>query len=95
VEDSVAKQVGIEEGVLVLDVDRQGAAARAGMMPTRYDSEGNVVLGDIIVAVNGQTIKSLNDLYNTLERYKVGDEVRVDVVRGGRRRTLTVRLQEV
>jgi S1-C subfamily serine protease len=95
VEDSVARQVGIEEGVLVLDVDRRGAAARAGMMPTRYDSEGNVVLGDIIVAVDGQSIKNLNDLYKTLDRHNVGDEVRVEVLRAGRRRTLTVRLQEV
>jgi len=95
VEDSVAKQVGIEEGVLILDVDRRGAAASAGMMPTRYDSEGNVVLGDIIVAIEGQSIKTSDDLYKALERYNVGDEVRVEVIRGGRKRTLNVRLQEV
>jgi S1-C subfamily serine protease len=95
VEDSVARQVGIEEGVLVLDVERRGAAARAGMMPTRYDNEGNVVLGDVIVAIDGQSIKSVNDLYRALERYHVGDEVRVDVLRAGRRRSLTVRLQGV
>jgi len=95
VEDSVAKQVGIDEGVLILDVDRRGAAARAGMMPTRYDSEGNVVLGDIIVVIEGQSIKTSDDLYKALERYNVGDEVRVEVIRGGRKRTLTVRLQEV
>lgn len=95
VEDSVAKQVGIEEGVLILDVERRGAAASAGMMPTRYDREGNVVLGDIIVAIEGQGIKTSDDLYKALERYNVGDEVRVEVIRGGRKRTLTVRLQEV
>jgi S1-C subfamily serine protease len=95
VEDSVAKQVGIKEGVLILDVNRRGAAARAGIMPTRYDSEGNVVLGDIIVAIEGQDIKTSDDLYKALERYNVGDEVRVEVIRGGRKQTITVRLQEV
>jgi S1-C subfamily serine protease len=95
VEDSVARQVGIEEGVLILDVDRRGAAASAGMMPTRYDSEGNVVLGDIIVSIDGQSIKTSDDLYRALERYNVGDEVRVEVIRGGRKRILTLRLQEV
>jgi S1-C subfamily serine protease len=95
VEDSVARQVGIEEGVLILDVDLRGAAASAGMMPTRYDREGNVVLGDVIVAIEGQSIKTSDDLYRTLERYNVGDEVRVEIIRGGRKRTLTVRLQEV
>jgi S1-C subfamily serine protease len=95
VEDSVARQVGIDEGVLILDVDRQGAAAKAGMMPTRYDRDRNVVLGDIIISIDGQSIKTSNDLYKILERYNVGDEVRVEVIRAGRKRTLTVRLQEV
>lgn len=95
VEDSVARQVGIEEGVLVLSVNRNGAAAAAGIMATRYDREGNIVLGDIIVAIDGQSIKTADDLYRALEKYDVGDQVRVDVLRGGRKRTLTVRLQEV
>ncbi|MGB7295546.1 MAG: trypsin-like peptidase domain-containing protein [Candidatus Aminicenantales bacterium] len=95
VEDSVARQVGIKEGILILDVDRRGAASEAGMMATRYDREGNVVWGDIIVAIDGQSIKTSDDLYKILERYNVGDEVRVEVLRGGRKRTLTVRLQEV
>jgi len=95
VEDSLARQVGIKEGVLVLDVDSRGAAARAGVMPTRYDSSGNIVLGDIIVAIEGQNVRTSDDLYNTLERYNVGDEVRVEVIRGGRKQILKVRLQEV
>ena len=95
VEDSVARQVGIDEGVLILDVDSRGAAARAGMMPTRYDGGGNVVLGDIIVAIDGQSVKTSSDLYRILDRYRVGDEVRVDVIRDGRKRTFSVKLQDV
>jgi S1-C subfamily serine protease len=94
VEDSVARRVGIDEGVLVLDVERRGAAAAAGMMATRYDAAGNVVLGDIIVSIDGQAVKSSDDLYRILEGYNVGDEVRVEVVRAGRTRTLRIRLQE-
>ena len=95
VEDSVARQVGIKEGVLVRDVDSRGAAAKAGVMPTRYDGRGNVVLGDVIVAIDGQSVKTSNDLYRILERYRVSDEVRLDVIRDGRNRTLTVKLQDV
>jgi len=94
VEDSVARRVGIDEGVLVLDVDRRGAAAAAGMMPTRYDAAGNVVLGDIIVSIDGQAVKTSDDLYRILERYNVGDEVQIEVIRAGRGRTLKIRLQE-
>jgi S1-C subfamily serine protease len=64
-------------------------------MPTRYDSSGNIVLGDIIVAIEGQSVRTSEDLYNTLERYNVGDEVRVEVIRGGRKQILKVSLQEV
>jgi len=64
------------------------------MMPTRYDAAGNVVLGDIIVSIDGQSVKSSDDLYRILERFNVGDEVEVEVMRAGRSRTLKVRLQE-
>jgi S1-C subfamily serine protease len=93
-EDSVARQVGIDEGALVRDVDRRGAAAAAGLLPTRYDAAGNVVLGDIIVSIDGQAVKTSADLYRILERYNVGDEIRVEIIRAGRSRTLNVRLQE-
>jgi serine protease Do len=53
------------------------------------------VLGDVIVAIDGQSVKTSNDLYRILERYRVNDAVRVDVIRDGRRRTLTVKLQDV
>jgi S1-C subfamily serine protease len=93
-EDSQAREFGIE-GVLVLSVEQRGAAARAGIQPTRYDNEGNVVLGDIIVSVDGQNIRTSDDLYRSLANRQVGDEVQVEVVRGGRRRTVKVTLQAV
>ncbi len=93
-EDSRAREFGIE-GVLVLRVDRGGAAARAGIQPTRYDDDGNVVLGDIIVSIDGQAIRTSDDLYRSLASHQVGDVVKVEVVRGGRRRTVSVALQAV
>jgi S1-C subfamily serine protease len=93
-EDSQAREFGIE-GVLVLSVEQRGAAARAGIQPTRYDDDGNVVLGDIIVSIDGRNIRTSDDLYRALANHQVGDEVRVEIVRGGRRRTVTVTLQAV
>jgi S1-C subfamily serine protease len=93
-EDSRAREFGIE-GVLVLSVEKGGAAARAGIQPTRYDNEGNVVLGDIIVSIDGQNIRTSDDLYRSLANHQVGDEVQVEVVRGGRRRTVAIILQAI
>jgi S1-C subfamily serine protease len=95
VEDYQTRQIGVKEGVLVLDVDPRGAAAKAGMVPTHYDEEGNIVLGDVILAIDGKTVKSSNDLYEILDGYQVGDTVRVEVARGGQRRALSVKLQAV
>jgi S1-C subfamily serine protease len=93
-EDSLARQIGVE-GVLVLKVEPKGAAARAGIQPTRLDSEENVILGDIIVSIGGQKVANSNDLYKALDRYQVGDSVQVEVIRGGRKTMVTVRLQEI
>ncbi len=93
-EDYLAREIGVE-GVLVVDVDPKGAAAKAGFLPTRYDEDGNVVLGDIIVAIDSQPVRSNDDLYKILDNHEVGDEVQVEVVRGGRRRMVTVKLQAI
>ena len=93
-EDSLAREIGIE-GVLVLKVEPKGAAARAGIQPTRLDREENVILGDIIVSIGGQKVANTNDLYKALDRYQVGDSVQVEVIRGGRKTMVTVRLQEI
>ncbi len=93
-EDSQAREIGIE-GVLVVDVEPRGAAARAGIQPTRYDSEGNIVLGDIIVSIDGQTIRTSDELFRALAGRQVGDEVQVELVRGGRRRAVKVILQAI
>jgi S1-C subfamily serine protease len=93
-EDYLAQQVGIE-GALVIGVDPKGAAAKAGIAATRYDEEGNLVLGDTIISIDGKQISSTNDLYKILENYQVGDKIRVEVMRSGRKRTLTITLQAV
>lgn len=93
-EDYLAQQVGIE-GALIIGVDPKGAAAKAGIAATRYDDEGNLVLGDTIISIDDKQISSTNDLYKILENYQVGDKIHVEVMRSGRKRTLTITLQAV
>jgi S1-C subfamily serine protease len=93
-EDYLARQIGIE-GVLVVGVDPYGAAAKAGIVPTRYNREGNLVLGDVIVSLAGKKVGATDDLYRILDTLQVGDEVKLEVERSGSRRTLTIKLQAV
>jgi S1-C subfamily serine protease len=44
--------------------------------------DGNVVLGDIIVALDGKPVMNLDDLLELLERRQPGDTVTLSIVRG-------------
>jgi serine protease Do len=45
----------------------------------------------VVVAVNGQTVKSSSELTRQVAKAKPGDLLRLDVVRDGKRRTVDVR----
>jgi S1-C subfamily serine protease len=90
--DSLAQRLGIK-GVLIIEVTPEGGAAQAGLRPTRRDSVGRIVLGDVIVAVDGQEVESNDELDERLESYKVGDRVNVTVERNGRKTDVPVVLK--
>jgi S1-C subfamily serine protease len=93
-DEQIAERLGVT-GVLVVDVTRDGAAAKAGIQPTRRDSEGRLRLGDVITAIDGKKIESSNDLYLILEKYKVGDAVTVTMLRNGKSVQARLTLEEV
>ncbi|NJL74196.1 MAG: trypsin-like serine protease [Saprospiraceae bacterium] len=77
-----ARQGGLQlEGVLVMEVSEGSAAAKAGLRPTLRDRYGRIILGDIIVGINNDKIKSYSDLILTLEKYKPGQQVVVKLLR--------------
>jgi S1-C subfamily serine protease len=75
-------------GVLILRVQPASAADRAGLRGTRVVSDGGVVLGDVILAVDGKPTTSAAELIDLLESYSVGDQVELTVYRGGQAVTL-------
>lgn len=81
VPDSVTARIGLK-GVLVGAVMRGGAAAKAGLRPTRRNELGDWLLGDLIVAVEGKPVAELEDLLSALEKHAVGDTVRLTLLRG-------------
>lgn len=69
------------EGAAIAMVEEGGAADRAGLQGVYRDQRGNVLLGDVITAINGVPIKSGNDLILELEKYDPGDNVQITVLR--------------
>jgi S1-C subfamily serine protease len=53
-----------------------------------------VVLGDIIIGVDNQQIRSNDDYYAALEKHKPGDKVTIKARRGDRVKTYQVELIE-
>jgi S1-C subfamily serine protease len=79
--DSLTQRLA-PQGVLIARVDRGGAAARAGLRPTRRSGEGDIIWGDLIVAVNGKPVEGAENLLTILEEFSIGDEVKLTVIRG-------------
>ena len=84
----------VSDGVLIWQVASGGAAANAGLHGLTQTENGDVELGDIIVALDGEKVASSDDLFRLLDKHKVGDTVQVEIVRNGRRTTVPVRLTE-
>ncbi|MGB5733371.1 MAG: trypsin-like peptidase domain-containing protein [Thiohalocapsa sp.] len=71
------------EGVVILRVEPDSPAAVAGLEGTRVSEAGDVIPGDIIQAVDGKPVGEMGDLIDLLDNYRIGDEVMLDLIRGG------------
>jgi S1-C subfamily serine protease len=94
VPDAMARRWGIR-GLVIGRISRGGAADRAGLRGARETFGGRIELGDVIVAVEGKAVESVDDLMDVMEQHKVGDQVTVEYLRANRRQQVTVTLQAV
>ncbi|WP_371325345.1 trypsin-like peptidase domain-containing protein [Dechloromonas sp. ZY10] len=81
------------DGVAVLSVPRDSAAAQAGLQAARRTRDGGIELGDLIVAVEDQPVSKVRDLSRRLDDFKIGDRVRLGVLRRGQPLTVEISLQ--
>ncbi len=79
------KSLGREqaEGLLILWLEDGGPAQKAGLL-----------VGDILVGVDGKPVGDPDDLFGALNSETVGRSVPVEVLRGGRRETQSVTVAE-
>jgi S1-C subfamily serine protease len=89
---ALVRRFGIE-GVFVIEVERGSPAARAGIRPARLGRDGAFEPGDVIVAIDGRAVPRVADLLNALDRATPGREVRLTILREGRRLELAVTLE--
>jgi serine protease Do len=84
----IASQMNLSSGqggVLVVQVQPGSAAALAGLKvgstPYTLDGQSVMIGGDIITAVNGQAVNTLDDLRNAMAQFNPGETVTLSVLR--------------
>jgi putative serine protease PepD len=85
----IAQQMGlsIQSGVMIGSVQRGSGAANAGLQ----GAVGNQP-GDVIVAIDGNAVKTFDDLAGYLDTKNPGDKVTLQVVRDGQQMDVNVTL---
>ena len=78
-----AAQFGIPTGAYIVEVEKGGAADRAGIQSK-----------DIVVALDDIQITNVTDLTRALRKYKSGDTATVKLIRSGHEMTLEITLDE-
>ena len=68
-------------------------ALQAGLKGTTRDNYGRLVLGDIIVSVDGKPTKTGSDLYKILDKYKIGQTLDIECLRTASKEHLAVTLE--
>lgn len=95
----VASALGIDgEGVLVAEVVDGGPAADAGLRgggnEISVQGQPYVIGGDVITAIDGERMSSMEELAATISAHAPGDQVELTVVRDGETSDVTVTLGE-
>jgi S1-C subfamily serine protease len=80
------KKLGVDKGVAVVAVLPGSGAAAAGIKPFQRDPGGELIVGDVIVAVGGKPVVTLDEILDALERHKPGDTVTLSLIRPGNKR---------
>jgi serine protease Do len=77
------RALGVDHGVIVGDVRKDGPADKAGVKPT-----------DIILAINGQSVKDGDDLVGRVADMPVGTQATLTVDRNGKKMDLKLTIQD-
>ena len=85
-------------GLLIIDVEdgspAQTVGIRAGNLDVTIEGEAWILGGDILVAVDGQDVKSREQYVKVLRPLKAKQSIEITLFRDGTRRTLVVTLGE-
>lgn len=83
VTDEIAKQYKLSKGVYVSKIENFSAAQKAGIQ-----------VGDVITEVDGKEVKSVDDINAIKENHKIGDKIKLKIVRDKKDINIELTLEE-
>ena len=90
--------IPLAKGLLIVHIDddspAQKAGLRAGVLSVTIEGEPWVFGGDILVAVNGHDVTTVEQYMRVFTALKVGQTITLSIMRNGANQDITVTLQE-
>ena len=91
-----AMDLSEQEGVLVAEVVEGSPADKAGLRGGNrtldFDGERVRIGGDVIIAVDGEPVNSIEELIEAVQAKEAGDEIELTLLRDGAEETVTAEL---
>ncbi len=94
-EENIKNRFFKKEGAAISFVDPDGAAGKAGLRGMMKDNYGRIYVGDIITQIEGVKITSKDDIFHELEKFKIGDTIKIDYFRDNKKKSVKIKLQEL
>lgn len=94
-EDNIKERFVGEKGVVISHIDERGPVGKAGLKGMSQDRFGRVFVGDIILSINNTEVNNLDDVYQLLENFKIGDMVDVKYKRKDKVNSVRVKLDSI
>ena len=84
-EDRITRSIGVE-GVVLREVYPDSPAEKAGLKGTSSDQYGRIIIGDIIISIDGAPVRNYDDMYNAFDEKKPGSTIELVYLRDGEER---------
>lgn len=93
IDGRVAQRYFDRDGVVVQYADPKRAAGKAGLEGFRRDNYGRIYPGDLITKIDDKEVHNLDELYHALDKYKIGDTVKIEYYRMGKKKSTKLKLE--
>jgi S1-C subfamily serine protease len=86
------RRFGINKGIVIESLANNSSAEQAGLRSLGQDINGRYYLGDVILEIDKKATNDYEDIYEILDKRKVGDSVELTILRNQEKKKVMVKL---